>query len=168
MHFRENSRVLMGKQTLLQLALGRTAEEEYADNLRHVAKHCMGGGDRGLILTNQSEKEIKTFFDNLDEPDFARAGHVVQGEEDIVIEAQHLTGFPSSMVEPLRKLGLPVDLKNGVVVFQGGQESFRLCKGGETLTVEKCKLLTHFGIKLANFRVTLECQWSNGQYKPLL
>jgi mRNA turnover protein 4 len=36
-HF-EDSKIIMGKLSVAQLALGRTPEEEYKDNLRHMAK----------------------------------------------------------------------------------------------------------------------------------
>lgn len=36
-HF-QDSKVIMGKLSVVQVALGRTPEEEYKDNLRHVAK----------------------------------------------------------------------------------------------------------------------------------
>lgn len=37
MHFRE-SKIFMGKNSIAQIALGRTAEDEFKDNLRNVSK----------------------------------------------------------------------------------------------------------------------------------
>ena len=76
---------------------------------------------------------------------------------------------PVSMVEQqFRKQGLPVKIHNGKIVLLDGKQEYRLCKVGETLSPEKCKTLTHFGIKLSEFRVKLVCHWSkDGGFEKL-
>ncbi len=64
----------MGKNTIAQIALGRTPEEEYKDNLRHVSKvtfsalFCLFScnlwvqgieGNVGLLFTSRDKKEVK-------------------------------------------------------------------------------------------------------------
>ena len=165
LHFRgDGSRIFLGKNKLLQLALGRTDEEEYADNLRNVAKLVVGGSV-GLLFTNQSKKEVQTYFSQSVDADYARAGSVASRQVDVTSEM--LKPFPSSMMESFRKLGLPVEIKNGVVTFRDGIESYRICKEGETLTAEKCKLLVHFGFPISNFQVSLLAWWSKGEFEPL-
>lgn len=163
-HFRDD-RLMLGKQTLMQIALGRTPEEEYSENLRSVAKH-LAGGDVGLLFTCKTDAEVRQFFDSFIEEDFARAGHTA--ERDVTVEASQLTHFPSSMMEPLRKLGLPVKLTNGTIKFRDDQDSVKICKEGDVLNVEKCKLLTQFGVKLAHFKVTLKCRWCKGEYEAIM
>ena len=168
LHFRGSeetpSRIFLGKNKLLQIALGRTPEEEYSENLRHVAKR-ISGGSVGLLFTSRPAKEVEEYFSSMVEPDFARAGAISSRTE--MVTADMLVQFPVSMMEQLRKLGMPVEIQKGKVVFRDGLSEFRICKEGETLSVEKCKLLVHFGIKLADFRVTLACRWSNGAYETL-
>lgn len=167
MHFRDESdktRIFLGKNKLLQIALGRTPEEEYADNLRHMAK-LIEGGSVGLLFTNQSNDAVESFFHSLKEPDFARAGSV--SSREAFVSNDMLTHFPSSMTETFRKLGLPVDIQKGVIVLRDGVTEHRICKAGETLSAEKCKLLVHFGLHLADFQVTLIARWSNGTFEPL-
>ncbi len=53
---------------------------------------------------------IHSFFSSFKERDFARGG--MDAEEDVVIPAGPLP-FQHTMVDQLRKLGLPVMLKNG-------------------------------------------------------
>jgi len=62
---------------------------------------------------------------------------------------------------------MPVEIKNGKIILRDAQTSFRICKEGEILSVEKCKLLVHFDIKLADFKVTLVSRWSNGEFDLL-
>uniref|UniRef100_A0A7S4MHA8 Uncharacterized protein n=1 Tax=Odontella aurita TaxID=265563 RepID=A0A7S4MHA8_9STRA len=52
---------------------------------------------------------------------------------------------------------------------KGGKESWTVCKEGQPLSAEACKILTHFGVKLAEFRVELVCRWSReeGEFEML-
>lgn len=170
MHFRSTpmndapSRIFLGKNKLLQVALGRTPEDEYSDNLRQVSK-LISGGSVGLLFSSRSRTEVEEYFENFVEPDFARAGF--EAPRIISVENSMLENFPVSMVEQLRKLGLPTQVDNGKVVLMDGRNEFRICKEGETLSAEKCKLLVQFGKKISEFRVRLVCRWSGGEFEML-
>ena len=160
------SRIFLGKNKLLQIALGKNPEDEYADNLRHVSDEI--SESVGLLFTSRSKKSVLKYFENLVEPDFARAGFIAP--TDVVITNEMLANHPVSMLEQqFRKQGLPVKIENGVIVLLDGKKEYRLCKEGETLSPEKCKALSHFGIKLSEFRVKLVCHWSakTGQFEML-
>eukprot|EP00525_Craspedostauros_australis_P012563 CAMPEP_0198118298 /NCGR_PEP_ID=MMETSP1442-20131203/21084_1 /TAXON_ID= /ORGANISM="Craspedostauros australis, Strain CCMP3328" /LENGTH=229 /DNA_ID=CAMNT_0043776527 /DNA_START=128 /DNA_END=817 /DNA_ORIENTATION=+ len=170
MHFRDNngehkpSRILLGKNKLLKIALGKGPEDEYADNLRQVSKQIEGSV--GLLFTSRPRKEVEGFFAGFSEPDFARAGF--QSPRDVIITNEMLFNHPTSMLEQqFKKLGLPVDIDNGKIVLINSKNEHRLCKKGEELSPEKCKLLTHFGIKLSEFKVHLVCRWSDGEFDML-
>lgn len=162
--FREDSRIFLGKNKLLQIALGRTPEEEYADNLRRIAKRIQGGSV-GLLMTSKPDAEVQAYFETLSEPDYARAG--AKATAEVYVAEDKMSNFPVSMMEQLRKLGMPVEIKQGKVVFRDGHERYRVCKKNEVLSAEQCKILKHFEIKLVNFEVTLLCRWSNGEYEEL-
>lgn len=175
MHFRSTagddgmdipSKIMLGKNKLLQIALGKTPEDEYADNLRHVAKEITKNPNSGLLATSRPRSEVEEYFANFVEPDFARAGSV--SPRDVFITNEMLSNHPVSMVEQqFRKQGLPVKIDNGKIVLLDGVTEYKLCKEGETLSPEKCKALTHFGIKLSEFRVKLVCRWSAGEFEKL-
>jgi mRNA turnover protein 4 len=175
MHFRQDannntmeedapSRIFLGKNKLLQVALGRTTEDEYSDNLRQVSKRITGGSV-GLLFTSRPANQVEDYFTNLCEPDFARAGFVAP--RAVIITNEHLANFPVSMVEQFRKLGLPTQVDNGKVILMDDKSDYRICKEGETLSAEKCKLLTQFDTKISEFKVKLECRWSKGQFDVL-
>ena len=170
MHFRPTpmndapSRIFLGKNKLLQVALGRTPEDEYSDNLRQVSK-LISGGSIGLLFSSRPRAEVEEYFENFVEPDFARAGF--EAPESVFVDNTMLENFPVSMVEQLRKLGLPTQVDNGKVILMDGRTEYRICKEGETLSAEKCKLLVQFGKKLSEFRVRLVCRWSGGQFEML-
>ncbi|KAG7360255.1 ribosomal protein L10 [Nitzschia inconspicua] len=172
MHFRPTSmddgpptRIFLGKNKLMQIALGKTPEDEYSDNLRHVSSKI--SESVGLLCTSRSKEEVVEYFHDLVEPDFARAGFVAP--KDVYITNEMLSHHPVSMLEQqFRKQGLPVKIDNGKIVLLDGKTEHRLCKEGETLSPEKCKALSHFGIKLSEFRVQLVCHWSkNGEFTDL-
>uniref|UniRef100_A0A7S1FR25 Ribosome assembly factor mrt4 n=1 Tax=Corethron hystrix TaxID=216773 RepID=A0A7S1FR25_9STRA len=169
MHFRETQdkddmndsdegvgggRILLGKNKLLQVALGRNEAEEYATNLGRVS--TMITGNVGLIMTNQSREEVVKYIQNYSVDDFARAGSIAS--RSVTISNAEVVNFPVSMVEQFRKLGMAVDVKNGSVKLTTG-ETYTICKEGQTLTAEACRLLVHFGIKLAEFKIKLICRW---------
>jgi len=160
------SRIFLGKNKLLQIALGKTPEDEYADNIRHVSGSI--SESVGLLFTSRSKQGVQDYFDNLAEPDFARSGFVAP--RDVVITNEMLADHPVSMMEQqFRKQGLPVRIDNGIIKLLDGLTEYKLCKKGETLSPEKCKALSHFGIKLSEFRVKLVCYWSRkaGEFELL-
>uniref|UniRef100_A0A7S1GQ65 Large ribosomal subunit protein uL10-like insertion domain-containing protein n=1 Tax=Cyclophora tenuis TaxID=216820 RepID=A0A7S1GQ65_CYCTE len=171
MHFREPdmegkpSRIFLGKNKLLQIALGRTPEEEYSDNLRRVAK--LISGSVGLLSTSRSRQDVESYFDELAESDFARAGSI--SPRVVSITNKMVEIHPVSMMEQFRKVGLPVEVKNGRLQLIGGRQDYVLCKEGEVLSAEKCKSLVHFGVKLAEFKVVLLCCWTSesGKFEML-
>jgi mRNA turnover protein 4 len=158
------SRIFLGKNKLLQIALGRNSEEEYSDNLQHVAKGITGGSV-GLLFTSRPRNEVEGYFSSMVEPDFARAGSV--SSRTVMATNEMLDRFPVSMMEQFRKLGMPVEIKVGKVILRDGLTEYRVCKDGETLSAEKCKLLVHFETKVADFKVDLVSRWADGEFEPL-
>ncbi|CAJ1962851.1 unnamed protein product [Cylindrotheca closterium] len=171
MHFRSTgdamdvpSKIMLGKNKLIQIALGKTPEDEYSDNLRLVSKEITE--NVGLLFTSRTRAEVEEFFQNFSAPDYARAGFVAPRE--VIITNKMLFNHPTTMLDQqFRKLGLPVKIQNGKIVLLADKEEHLLCKEGETLSVEKCKLLTHFGIKLSEFKVKLVCHWAKGEFELL-
>jgi len=175
MHFRSNdknsmtkskssSRLFLGKNKLLQIALGQTSEDEYNDNLRHVSKLIKGSV--GLLMTSLDRAQVVHYFENqVQEQDFARAGAIASST--IKITQEMVETHPVSMVEQFRKLGLPVEVQVGKVGFMGGKQDFLVCKKGNVLNVESCKILVHFGVQLSEFKVKLNSVWENGEFEML-
>ena len=152
----KRSRIFLGKNKLMQIALGKTPEDEYSDNLRHVSKLITG--NVGLLMTSNPNEEVEEYFANFAEDDFARAGGIAT--RDVTVDNEMMYKFPSSMVEQFRKMGLPVEVSTGKLVLLGSKQKHSICKEGDELSAEDCKLLTQFGIKLTEFRVKLLCRWS--------
>merc|ERR1711920_65286 len=111
----------------MKVALGRSPEEEYGDELAKLAADVTG--NVGLLLTNKDHDQVQQYFADLLIHDFAKSGFVAT--ETVKLEKQQLKNWPGSMLEQVRGPGLPVDLNNGVLELR---ENYTVCKKGETLS----------------------------------
>lgn len=102
-------RIFLGKNKLLQIALGKTPEDEYSDNLNQLSKNLTGSV--GILCTNQHAKDVEEYFAKLAVEDFARGGAV--SPRTVILTQEQIETHPVSMVEQFRKLGLPVEVKVG-------------------------------------------------------
>lgn len=159
--FKAEHTFVFGKSKLMQVALGRSREEEYKKNLAQVSQQLDVANRRGkttvgLLFTNDTEMQQK--LDNSSErlgKDFARSGFICP--VDVELKTGPITGLPGSMVEHLRELKLPVKLNRGVIELE---QDFTVCSEGEALTVEGARILKLFGVKLSEFQIRLLCRWA--------
>lgn len=152
-----DSRMFMGKNSVAKVALGRTPEEEYKDNLRHVGNKLEG--NVGMLFTNKKKKETLKYFKNFHPAEFAKAGAIPN--EDIILEPTDLS-FQPSMLDQFRKLGMIVEINNGVIQLRS---SFTAAEAGVPLTPEQAKVLVHFNMPIVDFKIGIECLWSDGEFE---
>lgn len=152
-----SSRIFLGKNKVMALALGHNEADEYMPELYHIGNDL--SGQRGLLFTNSGPEEVQALFDKWRASDFARGGMVAP--RTVVLPRGSLTTMIHSMIDPLRKLGLSVTLKRGVVTLD---EDTHLCKEGEELTPEQARLLKLFEHKLAEFKLSMVSHWAEGVY----
>jgi len=148
-------RIFLGKNKLLQIAMGRGAADEYADNLHRVSKLITGSV--GLLCTNRAAKDVEKYFAGVAIDDFARAGSVAPRR--VVLSNEQIETHPVNQTEQFRKLGMPVEVNNGRVSLVAGVEEYVVCKEGAELSAEACKILFHMGVKLATFKIKTVCRW---------
>lgn len=80
-------------------------------------------------------------------------------------EKQENLHMVSERLEPLlRKLGLTTKLVEGVPTLL---VDTTVCKKGDILTPEQCKLLEMFGIEMAVMRVRILAHWRDGEFEEL-
>lgn len=156
-----DSRLFFGRNKLMAAAMGRSASDEYRDGLSEVANMLLGG-EAGLIFTNASLESVQQCIEAAQAPEYARAGF--KATRDVTLEAGELAGFSHSMEPFLRKLGLPTRLHCGVVSLLAEHQ---VCRVGQTLTGDQAKILQLLDIKLAVFRLSLRCRWSQGDFEVL-
>lgn len=145
-----DSRFFQTKRSLIQIAFGRDENTEVMKNLAKFGRKITH--DIGLLMTNKSEKELRSLLDNYNEYDFARSGSTAIAT--VVVKAGPLADFVTHSEEPhLRtKLELPVKLDRGIVRLL---QDVRICKFKQTLTALQALQLKVFKVKLAEFRLNL-------------
>ena len=159
-----DSRMFMGSNRVMAVALGRNEEESVAPNIYKLVRFLKGSV--GLLFTRLSKNEIKTFFhETFVREDFARTGALAT--HDFVIPSGSLSTetFPHNMSEQLAHLGLPVKLDHGVIHVR---EDTPVCTKGCALTSNAAQLLKLWGIRMCTFRITLTAHWTNGVARQIV
>lgn len=155
-----DSRIFLGNNKLMMIALGREEATSQRPNLHKLTPFLTGLS--GLLLTNLSKKEAKEYFQSFGASVYARVGDVAT--KKLVLNAGPLPQFPHSMFTQLSALGLPIKLDKGVIVLL---QDTTVCNVGDTLSGEAAQLLQLFGIQSAEFRIKLTAHWANGVAKKV-
>lgn len=146
--FEYNGRFFAGKVKPTMVALGKNQANEYRENLHLVSNALQKnakGAHRGLFFTNNKPDKITKFFKNYKVTTFAKTGFVAT--KDYIIKKGVLEQFVFSQEYVLKKLGLPVLLKDGRLLLN---QDYILCQKGQPLNPEQCKLLVTFFIAHQN------------------
>lgn len=156
-----SSRFFFGKNKIMSVALGKTNEDEYKDNLNEISKRLIG--NVGLMFTNEPDNKVKEWFAEFKCPDYARSGNIATETVTLPEGPLDENTFPHSMEPALRNLGLPTELRKGIVHLT---REYTVCKKEATLSPEQCRILKLFSYQLADFQVILKCVWnSSGKFE---
>ena len=68
---------------------------------------------RGLLFTSQTLEEVTKYFEDHSESDYLRTGGIA--EETVELDAGPLEQFSHAIEPQLRQLGMPTELKKGVI-----------------------------------------------------
>jgi len=149
----KGSKIFLGKNKVIQLALGKDAVSEARENLHKLADRMKGNS--GLLFTSEPEEKVVNFFENFVELDYARNG--TKATETVSLEEGKLTQFPHSIEPHLRSLGLPTALQKGVVTLV---KEVTVCKKGQILNANQAKILKLLEKPMAEFRIVLDSMWT--------
>ncbi|WWC69410.1 uncharacterized protein I206_103349 [Kwoniella pini CBS 10737] len=164
--WRGTGRFFFGKGKVMAKALGETPETEYQEGLSNIAKRLKG--QIGLFFTSHPVDETKEWFESWSKQEYARMGARSTAEISLPAgpiltpynEQQSGDPFPHSMEPQLRALGLSTSLIRGVPSLNNPHI---LCKNGEKLSSEKCRILKLLAIQMAEFKIILGSRWSKEQ-----
>ncbi|CAD6590514.1 MAG: mRNA turnover and ribosome assembly protein [Tremellales sp. Tagirdzhanova-0007] len=164
--WKDTGRLFFSKGKIMAKALGDSPELEYQEGLSGIASLLRG--PVGLFLTSHPVDDTVEWFDTWSKPEYARLGAIAS--RDVTLPAGPLLTpyaeppvgdpFPHSMDPQLRALGLATNLVRGVPSLNNPHS---LCRKGEKLSSEKCRILKLLGIQMAEFRIHLGSHWSRGQ-----
>jgi len=135
-----SGRFLFAKNRVIARAL-----DGYHPGLKGVAKGLSSSagalGRKGLFFTNSPVQDVVSFFQSFAFDEFSRAG--AKATREVVLAAGPLEGFAFSLEPTLRQLGLKTKLNKGVVELI---EEHVVCKKGQVLSPEQCRLLVSFSL----------------------
>eukprot|EP01064_Diplonema_japonicum_P017599 TRINITY_DN257_c0_g1_i1.p1 TRINITY_DN257_c0_g1~~TRINITY_DN257_c0_g1_i1.p1 ORF type:complete len:223 (+),score=59.55 TRINITY_DN257_c0_g1_i1:60-728(+) len=155
-----DSRLFMGNNKVMAVALGRTKEDSYKDNLYKVARRLTGSC--GLLFTNRTKKEVKEYFSEFEVSDFARSG--TPSTLDWTVPKGPLHQFGHEMMDQLTKLGLPIKLDRGTLLCLADTI---VAKEGESLTPQATQLMKLWDIKSIQFKIFLTSHWTDGTARAI-
>ncbi|KAI9032361.1 mRNA turnover protein 4 [Hyaloraphidium curvatum] len=158
--------IFFGRNKVMARAMGDSAETEYKEGLSELTPRLKG--QVGLLLTSLDPDAV---LETLRQQSSQRSSYLRSGNvapRTVELPAGPLVrGFgdevepvPPSLEGQLRKLGMPVQLKNGKLVLL---EDYTVCEEGKALTADGAHILKHFWTELAQFTVTPLSYWRNGE-----
>lgn len=148
-----DSKFFLCKNSLMRVALGSKPESEERRGVHKLCTHLKG--NVALMLTNRSEADVKKYFQSFERKTYARSGCIAT--QDVTLDAGIIESQPFSNFELLKRLGLPVSLNRAKIELL---KDFVICKGGQTLNPEQCKLLKLFDYQLALFKIYITGFWN--------
>ncbi|GIQ89641.1 ribosomal protein L10P, partial [Kipferlia bialata] len=139
-HLRGKATMMLAKRTVMTHALGHTEEEEYRTGLSGLCKYLKGNS--GVIASTVPQADIQAAFDKFSAEEYATTGTIAA--RDIIVPSGPLDhiAFPFSMEVELRGLGLPTQLKDGVINVLMATP---IASAGQPITSQQARLLRHFG-----------------------
>ncbi|EFJ52804.1 hypothetical protein VOLCADRAFT_72439 [Volvox carteri f. nagariensis] len=156
----DSSRFILGSTSLMQVALGRTAADEYKTGLSRLSELIKG--TVGLLFTKLSHEEVQGAIESYVYEDYARVG--ARAAHDFALTAGPLGGpmgpLPHTLEPQLRKFGLPTKLNKGVVELLADHT---VCRTGQKLDANQAGILRVFDIKMAECKLKLLAVWRSGE-----
>lgn len=155
----KHSRLFLGRNKVMAIAIGRTKESELKEELCKVSQ-CLRGR-RGLLFSNESLDSVRAWFKKHSSVTFARSGSLAS--ETVKLHPGPID-LPHPMEPQLRQLGLPTKLKDGEIVLE---HEHVICEAGKPLTTQSATILKHLGNCMAEFHIEVIAQWSEGTFLQL-
>jgi mRNA turnover protein 4 len=136
-----DSRFFFGKTKVMAKALGVDASDEVLEDISLLSKRLTG--QVGLLFTSRAPEVVIEAVKAFAVPDYARTGNLAT-ETIVVPEGPVFRGvdpFPHNMEAQLRKLGMPTNLKKGVVTLI---RDYEICHEGKPLSSSQSQLLVRW------------------------
>lgn len=158
----KNSRLVCGKNKLIQKALGTTKELECVEGIHKLAKEVKG--ESALLFTKDSMEDVMSFFNSYHPEDFAREGAIASESIRLSRGTNALQHLAHSIEAYLRKLGMPTILQEGKIVLLG---EYQVCTEGEPISQDQAQVLKLLKRPMARFSINVQGKFHQGKYTPM-
>ncbi|AIF68883.1 50S ribosomal protein L10 [Palaeococcus pacificus DY20341] len=152
---KEQGVLRVSRNTLIDLAIKKAAQDIGKPELEELAKHIQGGA--AILATNINPFKLYKFLQESKKPAPAKPGAVVN--KDVVIPAGPTSLAPGPVVGEMQALGIPARIEKGKVSIQ--KETVVL-KAGETITPQLANILNKLGIEPLEVGLELLAAYEDG------
>ena len=128
---RSDSKFFLGKNKVIQVALGKTPEEEHAPNTSQISKYLKG--HICLLASNKSKEDVNKALKELEVEDFAVSGAIADFTVFLEKGLTALDAYTHSLEPYLKQLGLPVKLNFQKLELMS---DVYVCREGQVINVE--------------------------------
>lgn len=154
-YFREDendgSVFLLGKSTVMQVALGKDEENEFTPNMHMLSETIKGNS--GLFFSNKEPEEVIKYFEEYSCPYYPSPNSIAKST--IIIkrgQPKELNKFPSSSEPYLRNLGMKIKLDGGKYYVL---EDFAVSVEGKELKPEQIKMMRLLDLRVDEFKIKI-------------
>lgn len=136
-NFFSDSKFVVGKNKVLQIALGRNEEESFKPNSFQLSKFL--NNSCGLLFTDKDPEYIVDYFKNYSVDYYGTVGTIAKSTMILPHgRCEILDQFPSSMESQLKQLGLKVRLVDAKWYLLS---EYVVHKEGEKLTADQARMI---------------------------
>ncbi len=145
----------VSRNTLIELALKRAAQELGKPELEKLIEHIEGGA--GILATDMNPFKLYKLLEESKTPAPAKAGAVVP--HDVIIPAGPTSLAPGPLVGEMQSLGIPARIEKGKVNIQ---KDYTALKAGEVITDQLARILNALGIEPLEVGLNLLAAYEDG------
>ena len=145
----------VSRNTLIELAIKRAAEELNNPELEKLIDHIQGGA--GILATEMNPFKLYKLLEESKTPAPAKPGAVVP--HDVVIPAGPTSLAPGPLVGEMQALGIPARIEKGKVSIQ---KDYTALKAGEVITDQMARILNALGIEPLEVGLNLLAAYEDG------
>jgi len=152
---REHALLRVSRNTLIELAIKRAAQELGKPDLEKLIDHIQGGA--GILATDMNPFKLYKLLEQSKTPAPAKAGAAVP--HDVVIPAGPTSLAPGPLVGEMQALGIPARIEKGKVSIQ---KDYTILKAGEIITDQLARILNALGIEPLEVGLNLLAAYEDG------
>jgi large subunit ribosomal protein L10 len=145
----------VSRNTLIELAIKRAAEELNNPELEKLIDHIQGGA--GILATEMNPFKLYKLLEESKTPAPAKPG--VPVPHDVVIPAGPTSLAPGPLVGEMQALGIPARIEKGKVSIQ---KDYTVLKAGEVITDQLARILNALGIEPLEVGLNLLAAYEDG------
>lgn len=145
----------VSRNTLIELAIRKAAQELGKPELEKLIDHIQGGA--GILATEMNPFKLYKLLEESKTPAPAKPG--VPAPRDVVIPAGPTPIAPGPLVGEMQSIGIPARIEKGKVSIQ---KDYTVLKAGEVITAQLARILNALGIEPLEVGLNLLAAYEDG------